>query len=74
MATKPTSTKPDTDTRQLARKMLGRGLATPSEMATLLDVSRQLMHYWARDVNWRKARFEYLLEQMVRFSQRRRRS
>lgn len=43
--------------------MLAKGLATPSEIATLALVSRQLVESWAKaaHINWREAKAARLL-------------
>jgi DNA invertase Pin-like site-specific DNA recombinase len=42
--------------------LLDLGMATPSEIARLAGVSRQLVLHWAKraDINWRRARDERL--------------
>jgi hypothetical protein len=54
-------TNQDNHIRDKARKFLERGIASPSEVAVVADVSRQLVRYWSTDINWRKARENRLL-------------
>lgn len=54
--TTETSTEKDAAARRAAVKLLTQGLATPSEVAKLAGVSRQLVNHWAREIDWRKAR------------------
>lgn len=55
--TRDNSTKDDV-ARAAALKLLATGQATPSEVAELAGVSRQVVAYWidAAKLNWRKAR------------------
>jgi hypothetical protein len=48
----------DDITRKAALKLLRNGVASPSEVAKLAGISRQLMRFWITDdkLNWRKAR------------------
>lgn len=52
------TTEKDSAAREAALKMLADGTASPSEVAELAGVSRQLVRHWmqATGVNWRKAR------------------
>jgi hypothetical protein len=42
--------------RKRVRRFIIRGLASPSEIADASGVSKQLIGYWIRDIDWRKAR------------------
>lgn len=53
--TTPTITK-DEAAHRAAMSLLRNGHASPSEVAQLAGVSRQLVNYWAADIDWRKAR------------------
>lgn len=55
MTTSDNSTKDD-EARAAAVELLRQGLASPSEVAHLAGVSRQLVGHWAKEINWRKAR------------------
>lgn len=54
--TNDTNTERDAVARKAAQALLSQGLATPSEVARLAGVSRQLVNHWAREIDWRKAR------------------
>jgi hypothetical protein len=58
--TKATSDDSTDQARKAARRMLARGVCTPAEAAELAGVSRQLMRYWAKGIDWKAARTEYL--------------
>jgi transposase len=58
--TTETSTEKDDRARRAAVKLLARGLASPSEVAKLAGVSRQLVNHWASSIDWRRARNEAL--------------
>lgn len=49
-------------TRKAALKLLAAGTASPSEVADLAGVSRQLVRFWIKsaDLNWRAARMAAL--------------
>jgi hypothetical protein len=53
--TTPNNTK-DESAHRAAISLLRNGLASPSEVAQLAGVSRQLVNYWATEIDWRKAR------------------
>lgn len=55
-------TTQDNHIRDKARKFLERGIASPSEVAELAGVTRQLVYYWASDIDWRKARQNRLIK------------
>lgn len=53
------TSKDNTETvRQAALKLLAKGIASPSEVAELAGVSRQLVYFWINSagVDWRRAR------------------
>jgi hypothetical protein len=49
------NTKRDNPERAAAVALLTRGEATPAQVAELAGVSRQVVDYWARGIDWRKA-------------------
>lgn len=52
----PAEQTKDNPARKAARAMLMEGIASPSEVAELAGVSRQLVNFWMADLDWRKAR------------------
>lgn len=50
----------DNITRQAAISMVQSGEALPAEVAELAQVDRQLLHYWARNLDWRERRTAWL--------------
>lgn len=56
MTTATESSTKDDRARAAAVKLLSQGLASPSEVAQLAGVSRQLVAHWSRGINWRRAR------------------
>lgn len=55
MTLKDTITK-----REAAERLLETGVASPSEVAFVSGVSRQLMNYWAAGIKWKPARRRHL--------------
>lgn len=47
--------------RQKAVRMLENGDATLVEISNVSGVSRQLIRYWARNVDWQQARYKKLM-------------
>lgn len=55
------STKPELiPIRQKAIRMLENGDATLVEISNVSGVSRQLIRYWARNIDWQQARYKKL--------------
>ena len=71
--TKDDTTK-DNDARRTVISLVRRGLASPAEAAELAGVSRQVINYWIRGIEWRKARAAKLAIAWRQAMQRRRRA
>lgn len=50
------NTTKDAEARAAVIALVRRGLASPAEAAQLAGVSRQVVNYWIRGMDWRKAR------------------